>query len=588
MDGSVRICRICLLAEPATGSSRDSGTMVSVFSEREPLGEVAANMIIDCFSVLVSEQDGYSPWMCAACMTKLEFCYLLRNQYLDSCRKVDERRSELTQNVVDLPESIIDEDSIIEKDSNIEQDSVIEDESIIDDGDIIDAGTMIEEANIIEEDPMEEEEGEEVQHFNIPETPSDSANESDSEQSTSEFQEDVHYKVIEVNGVTCCDCNEIFPDEESLIQHSESDHKPQSTELKLGLLQCDICYSFFASNRRLETHIKRRYSQNLLECLECQAIFRNNTRLQSHLIKHDRKSSRTFEDHLCCARRCTATFPTQDQLIDHAKKIHGPLRSINKSTRDSDNHVCQVCLKCFQSQQALIKHRFAKRDNPQTAELVCSTCGLTFKAMSLLKAHENKHKGINPFPCNQCSQSFHSHPKLQRHKRRFHVDKHRHQCPDCPKSFTHKSQLKSHLVYHLDLKPYKCETCSESFRLKSQLVTHSRRHTGERPHRCQYCQMGFAHQTDRKRHEMAAHTKERPHKCRICRGAFVRHQQLVSHMVSAHGRTRDAPFRCELCPETFRQSSQLEWHEQLTHGIQDVGTILADDGVEMQYAVEYE
>uniref|UniRef100_A0A8D8DVC9 Zinc finger protein 84 n=1 Tax=Culex pipiens TaxID=7175 RepID=A0A8D8DVC9_CULPI len=548
MSGSVKVCRICLME-----SELDSD-MVSIFTEREALNEVVANMIIDCFSVLVSEQDGYSPWMCGPCLTRLEDCYLLRSQYVESCRKVDERSTQESQNVEELPESIIEEESIIDEESIIEEEIIAE---------------------------------EVVQEYKIPETPSESAGETDSEQSSSEFQKDVHYKVIDVDGVCCCECNEMFSDEASLIQHSENDHRPESTELKTGMLQCDICYAMFSTNGRLQRHTKRRYSRVLYECLECQAIFRSNARLQTHLIKHDRKSSRALKDYPCCIRCCPETFPTQEHLVEHAQDNHGPLRSINKSTRESDVHVCQVCLNSFSTKNALIKHRLAKQDTPPSVKgLVCSTCGKVFKALSLLQAHENKHKGINPFPCNECSESFHSYPMLQRHKRRFHVDKHRHQCPNCPKSFAHKSQLKTHQVYHLDLKPYKCETCPETFRLKNQLKIHNRRHTGERPFRCQYCQMGFSHGTDRKRHEMAAHTGEKPHKCRICKGAFVRHQQLVAHMVSGHGRTREAPFRCEFCKQDFRQSAELERHEHQDHGIQDVGTIVAN-GVEMQYAVAY-
>ncbi|KAL1400905.1 hypothetical protein pipiens_007041 [Culex pipiens pipiens] len=128
--------------------------------------------------------------------------------------------------------------------------------------------------------------------------------------------------------------------------------------------------------------------------------------------------------------------------------------------------------------------------------------------------------------------------------------------------------------------PWMCAPCltrlEDCYLLRSQYVESCRK----------YCQMGFSHGTDRKRHEMAAHTGEKPHKCRICKGAFVRHQQLVAHMVSGHGRTREAPFRCEFCKQDFRQSAELERHEHQDHGIQDVGTIVAN-GVEMQYAVAY-
>jgi hypothetical protein len=78
-------------------------------------------------------------------------------------------------------------------------------------------------------------------------------------------------------------------------------------------------------------------------------------------------------------------------------------------------------------------------------------------------------------------------------------------CPQCPKSFTHITNLKRHVKLHNGNKPFCCTHpgCDKRFARRSDLQTHVRIHTGERPYVCSHdgCGKRFTTCSNLRRHE---------------------------------------------------------------------------------------
>ncbi|KAL3278250.1 hypothetical protein HHI36_013588 [Cryptolaemus montrouzieri] len=134
-------------------------------------------------------------------------------------------------------------------------------------------------------------------------------------------------------------------------------------------------------------------------------------------------------------------------------------------------------------------------------------------------------------------------------------------CPDCPKSFARRIQLRRHASVHMQQRGFSCGICEKWFPTRSALVRHERIHTGERPFQCEVCQKSFAQKEILFRHLMT-HTGQKPYNCPHCPKGFTQKEPLRVHMRS-HLVTDDSDIQlhyCSLCPKVFCHASGLSRH----------------------------
>ena len=140
---------------------------------------------------------------------------------------------------------------------------------------------------------------------------------------------------------------------------------------------------------------------------------------------------------------CRICLWSTAQITNKAKEsvVLGSLRSHMMKTH-MESALCEICCKSFQSPAHLeshvqILHLRTKMDS-------CKICG------KVIACQMAKHMLV------------HEEKKVQ--------------CPECPKTFRHISNLNVHRKYHLKVRPFPCELCGQGFARKQNYQRHMAKH----------------------------------------------------------------------------------------------------------------
>ncbi|KAG5880663.1 hypothetical protein JTB14_037562 [Gonioctena quinquepunctata] len=150
------------------------------------------------------------------------------------------------------------------------------------------------------------------------------------------------------------------------------------------------------------------------------------------------------------------------------------------------------------------------------------------------------------------------------------------QCPECPKSFSRRIQLRRHASVHMQQRGFSCGICEKWFPTRSALVRHERIHTGERPfqhlmthtgqkpYSCPHCSKGFTQKEPLRVHMRTHAASGAPdiqlHYCSLCPKVFCHASGLSRHLVTHTGKT----FKCRDCDKSFTDKSSLRRHHLQT------------------------
>lgn len=594
----MNICRVCM--------DQDGDDLTPIFSKLEDA--FIANIIVECTSIQILEDDGLPTVICGTCVDALKYFIGFIKKARESDRKLRKifkpessavgggagkgKDGEEGQDWIPELQLAVFADDMVEVKAELDSDGeALTAEVIHDDGD--DDGendSDWKEQESEEEKPKRrrgrrkksESESEDVSSEE--EAPVKRTKRGRKKSTPAEFEEDsdgedildekelATYDVIDKgeSSVICCACYLIFDSEKEVKEHGETVHSKKRIVNARKTFVCKICFRRYSTAYALRMHQRKTKEANkVYACTKCSARFltADRWRRRSHAHNHprDKEASASkvivaqipatvHEEYgrICCAQACYQSFATDELLIAHAHTAH-KVNKVEQSLDNKDKPVeCPVCFKRFNDEVALSRHQ-TRNYKPLSHQ--CSVCGLKVRGGEALATHERSHRNEKPFECVQCRKNFSSKGSLKAHMM-VHSGEKPFVCSICGWGFRRKRNLQVHVLSHSDNQPFQCEVCQKTFKAKIHLQYHMRTHTGEKPYPCRYCDKAFADHTNRQRHEMS-HTGIKPYKCSYCDKTFIRKRFQVDHE-SSH--TGVKPYRCEMCNRTFSQKSALRRH----------------------------
>ncbi|KAM4600571.1 uncharacterized protein ACJ7VT_020501 isoform 2-T2 [Polymixia lowei] len=420
---------------------------------------------------------------------------------------------------------------------------------------------------------------------------------------------------------TCQECNQIFSDSVALRTHQRchaalkpyecpecgmvfkhysvmEDHRRKHTE-NMRSHQCSICGKTFKYGSLLHQHQYLHTGQKPFRCPECGKKFAFAQNMKAHCRQH----------RLDSAKPLSSDQPSRQAQVPIHETVRGPGKeNTNKSVELKRVFNCPLCPQTSYTPANLRAHmliheaEYEKLDNRPTTVTenktknwekghTCPHCPSIFRDEPsfyghLLKVHRSiahylekvktrpvqkyvsfgtnlqgkwrsESTSSKSYKCPECGKTFRHRSVLELHMRIHSKDK-PFQCKVCGKGFRFSSYLQQHLIIHTGKKPYKCPDCGKDFAFLQNMKTHQKLHQ-EKPFRCTSCRKGYSDEAQLQQH-MLSHNGEKRHKCNLCDKSFGLAYLLRDHM-NTH--TGDRPHRCDECHKSFSWFSSLLVHQKI-------------------------